>query len=143
MSHEYLLEHLKKDWNAPIYAFFQPNPIVDHENGRRFHEFTCATKGCQKKIRHFLDKKDATSTSNLRKHAKVCWGAETINAADQTKDASEAQSLVSLGHKDGSITAVFERARKGNVTYSHRQHMKTETKLVPPIKKYPILTCSL
>ena len=28
----------------------------------------------------------------------------------------------------GSITAAFERKGKGKVTYSHRQHMKTETK---------------
>jgi hypothetical protein len=28
----------------------------------------------------------------------------------------------------GSITTVFERKGKGKITYSHRQHMKTETK---------------
>lgn len=91
-----------------IYAFFHPVPNVDYDNGRKFHEFTCSAKGCQKKIRRYLDTKDAKSTSNLRKHAKLCWGMDTINAADQTKNASEARSLVN----------------------SHRQHTKTETKFV-------------
>lgn len=90
-THESLLDRLKKDWNAPIYAFFQPIPNVDHDNRWRFHEFTCAAKGCKKKIRHYLDTKDAKSTSNLQKHAKQCCGSEKINAADQMKDASDAQ----------------------------------------------------
>ena len=32
-THESLLDHLKKDWNTSIYAFFQPIPNVDHDNG--------------------------------------------------------------------------------------------------------------
>ena len=55
---------------------------------------------------------------------------DTINAAEQIKNASEAWSLVNLGHKNGSITAVFERVGKGNATYSHRQHTKMETKFI-------------
>jgi hypothetical protein len=98
---------------------------------RRFHEFTCGAKGCKKKVRHYLDKKDANSTGNLQKHAKRCWGAETIAAADQTKNMSDARaSVTSLVLKDGSITAVFERLGKSRVTYSHRQHTKTEAKFV-------------
>jgi hypothetical protein len=58
-------ECLKKDWNAPIYAFFQPIPGIDYENGQHFHEFTCGAKGCKKKVQHYLDKKDANSTGNL------------------------------------------------------------------------------
>jgi hypothetical protein len=56
---------------------------------------------------------DAKSMSNLRKHAKSCWGAETVEAADQTKDVTEAQdSVVKPLGKDGSITAIFERVGK-------------------------------
>jgi hypothetical protein len=126
-----LSERLKKDWTAPIYAFYQPIPSIDHDNGRRFHEFTCAAKGCKKKIQRYLDKKDSNSTGNLRKHAKQCWGAETLAAADQTKNVSEARaSVTNLVSKNGSITAIFERLGKAKVTYSHRQHTKTEAKFV-------------
>jgi hypothetical protein len=38
--------------------------------------------------------------------------------------------VTSLVLKDGSITAVFERLGKSRVTYSHRQHTKTEAKFV-------------
>jgi hypothetical protein len=56
-----------------------------------------------------LDKSDAKSMSNLQKHAKSCWGAEAVEAADQTKDVSEAwDSVVKPLRKDGSITAIFE-----------------------------------
>ena len=116
----FLSEHLKKDWNAPIYAFFQPIPSIDHDNGWHFHEFTCAAKSCKKKICCYLDKKDSNSTSNLRKHAKQCWGAETVAAADQTKNTTEAHaSVTSLVMKNGSITAIFERVEKAKVTYLH------------------------
>jgi hypothetical protein len=124
---------LKKEWNAPVYAFFQPVPSVGHDIGRRFHEFVCAAKGCKKKIRRYLHKKDSNLTSNLRKHAKKCWGTETVAATDQTKNASEARtSVTNLVLKDGSITAVFERLGKANITYSHRQHTKTEARFITP-----------
>ena len=122
---------LKKEWNAPIYVFFQPTPNLGYDNGQWFHEFICAAKGCKKKIQCYLDMKDAKSTSNLQKHAKQCWGTEAVEAINGMKDVSEAQkSIVGLGHKNGTITAIFERAGKGKVTYSHRQHTKTETKFV-------------
>ena len=126
-----LSERLKKDWTAPIYAFYQPIPSVDHDNRWRFHEFTCAAIGCKKKVRRYLDKKDSNSTGNLRKHAKQCWRVETLAATDQTKNASEARaSVTNLVSKNGLITAIFERLGKGKVTYSHRQHTKTEAKFV-------------
>ena len=111
---------MKKEWTAPIYAFFKPIPNVGYENGRCFHEFICAAKSCKKKVRHYLDKKDAKSTSNLRKHVKSCWGLDAVEAADRTKNITEAcDSVVQPLSKDGSITAVFERVGKGKVSYSH------------------------
>jgi hypothetical protein len=60
---------------------------------------------------------------------KTCWGAEAVEAADQTKDVTEAwNSVVNPLLKDGSITAIFERVGKGKVTYSRQQHTKTKTK---------------
>ena len=61
---------------------------------------------------------------------KSCWGAEAVEAADQTKDAMEARnSVVNSLLKDGSITAIFKRVGKGKVTYSHQQHTKIEIKV--------------
>jgi hypothetical protein len=81
-------------------------------------------------VKRFVDKADAASTSNLRKHAKICWGDDVIKAADDTKDVDVARGIASkatLGN--GSMTAMFERVKgKGVVTYSHTQHTKTETK---------------
>ena len=80
-------------------------------------------------IRRYLDTADGKSTSNLRHHAKLCWGDEVVTGADATKSYGAAREIVgkSLGMPDGSITAMFERVNgNGKVTYSHRQHTKTE-----------------
>jgi hypothetical protein len=62
------------------------------------------------------------------KHAKKCWGTETVEIVDQAKNATVAQeSIIEPLHTTDSITAAFERKGKGKVTYSHRQHMKTES----------------
>ncbi|KAG2741624.1 hypothetical protein P692DRAFT_201842237 [Suillus brevipes Sb2] len=123
------VERLSKEWVSPIYAFFEPFPIIGHENGRRYYEFRCVAKGCGKRIRRFLDKKDAKSTSNMRKHARTCWGEEVVKAADDAKSCDVArESIVNGILTNGSITASFERKGKGKITYSHRQHTKTETK---------------
>jgi hypothetical protein len=71
-----------------------------------------------------------THTSNMRKHAKLCWGEESVNMANEAKNANEAHTIISAA-KNGSIVASFERKGKGKVIYSHRQHTKTETKYVP------------
>ena len=78
-----------------------------------------------------LIKKDARSTGNMRKHAKVCWGDEVLKAADDAKNAEEVRTkIVASVLRNGSITASFERKGKGRVTYSHRQHTKSETRWV-------------
>ena len=130
-------EHLAKDWNSPIYAFFKPIPFVDHIDGRRVHIFECGAKPCKRKgrngqyVRRYLNTGDATSTSNLRRHAKICWGDDAIEAACRTKDACAARDVLAKTRvKDGSITAAFERVGKESVTYSHRQHTKTEIRFV-------------
>ena len=46
----FILEKLRKDWTAPIYAFHKPVPDIGYEEGRRFHTFHCAAKGCKKTI---------------------------------------------------------------------------------------------
>ena len=76
-------------------------------------------------VRRYLDTGDAKSTSNLRKHARICWGVERVAAADY----GAAFDLLKL-HKDGSITEAFERKGKGKVTYSHRQDTTTQSRCV-------------
>jgi hypothetical protein len=121
---------LSKDWDAPIYTFFKPTPAIEYIDHHKAHVFECAAHNCQGRsrfVRWYLDTGDVKSTSNLRRHAKGCWGEETMSAADDAQDAKSAREA--LGHNkklDGSITAVFQRVGKGQVTYSHRQHTKIE-----------------
>ena len=116
-----------EDWNSPIYAFFHPIPTIAYQEGHRYHEFHCFASSCRKSIRQYLDKKDAGSTSNLHKHAKICRGVDMIKAAMETKNAFEARKVLAQS-KDGSIAAAFQIKEKGKVTCSHRQHTQTETK---------------
>ena len=127
-------ERLSKEWNSPVYAFFKPTPSVVYINDRRVHVFECSATRCMGKgngrmVRRYLDTGDAKSTSNLRKHAKICWGEDVMAEADKTKDVHAAREVVSkMKSANGSITDAFERVAKGKVTYSHRQHTTTEAR---------------
>lgn len=121
---------MSKEWTAGVYGFFKPDPIIEYANGRRAHTFICAATHCRgatRNVRRFLDTGDAKSTSNLRRHAIKCWGEENVDAArgrpvDEIREATKGVS------PSGSITAAFERKGKGKVSYSHRQHTRTETR---------------
>ena len=118
-----------KEWNSPVYAFFDPTPKIVIIQGRRAHEFKCQGRGCKATVRCFLDKGDAHSTGNMRKHVRSCWGADVLDVAGEAKNANEVRSkIVGSILRDGSITAAFERKGKGKVTYSHRQHTRAETR---------------
>ncbi|KIL55792.1 hypothetical protein M378DRAFT_53553, partial [Amanita muscaria Koide BX008] len=117
--------------------FFKPIPAIEHIDNRRVHAFECGAKHCNGKgkngrnVYRYLDSSDATSTSNLKRHAKICWGEETVKAAGNAKDARAARVILAKTNlKDGTITAAFERSGKGKVTYSHRQHTKTESRCI-------------
>lgn len=126
---KYKTERVMKDWNSPVYAFFDPTPQIVEIDGRRAHDFKCQAKRCKTKVRRYLDKGDARSTGNMRKHVCLCWGDEVLKAADEAKDANEVrQQIVGSFLRNGSITASFERKGKGKVTYSHRQHTRVETR---------------
>ena len=120
-----------------MYIFFKQTPSIKYIKDRRVHVFECAATCCMGKgngrmVRRYLDTGDAKSTSNLRKHAKICWGEDAVAAADNTKDVRAAcEALGKLNLVDGSITVAFERATKSKVTYSHCQHTTTEARYVP------------
>jgi len=78
----------------------------------------------------FLDIGDARLTSGLQRYAKLCWGNETINTANQTKDLAMAHTILANSglKRNGSITAAFKHIRKSSITYSHRQLTYTKTR---------------
>ena len=120
---------MSKDWKSPVYAFYKPVVGIKYVGGCRCHAFKCTALSCQYTAHRFLDTKDKSSMGNLIKHIKTCWGNEVWAAASECQDASEARNaIVKPFAKSVSITASFERKGKGAVTYSHRQHMKTQTK---------------
>ena len=58
-------------------------------------------------VHRYLDTMDAKSTGNLRKHARIFWGLETVAASDETCSFGEAYEVLKR-FKDGSITEAFE-----------------------------------
>ncbi len=121
---------LRKSWDSSVYAFYSEDVTIGYEKGCRYHEFKCLGKHCKLKrpIRRFLDKGDAGSTGNLRKHVKKCWGGEALARADEAEHAEEVRRTIVAGIlRDGTITAHFAR-KKGTVTYSHKPHTRAETR---------------
>ena len=126
-----ITERLAKKWTSPIYAFFEPTPVIEYVNGRCSYVFKCAGQSCKKTLQWSLNKKDSTSTSNMQKHVETCWGEDALKAGMEAGTAKDARETVVNELKgSGSITAAFERKGKGKETFSHCQHMKTEAKSV-------------
>ncbi|KAF9219131.1 hypothetical protein BS17DRAFT_718330 [Gyrodon lividus] len=117
-----------KDWNSPVYAFFQPIPAIEEADRRCSHVFKCCARGCKVTICRYLDTTDARSTGNMRKHARKCWGEDSLKAADAAKNATEVhEKIIGSILRTGSITQAFKMQGKGNATYSYRQHTRAET----------------
>ena len=118
-----------KKWHAPIYGFFKPTPDIEYKNNRCSHIFCCLAKGCSGVVHHFVD--NDVLTKNLIRHARKCFGEDTVTVAKNAKDAQEVcDKIVGSILRDGTITAVFQRKDREKVFYSHRQHTRTETRLV-------------
>jgi hypothetical protein len=59
-----------------------------------------------------------------------CWGNEPLKAAEAAESIEQARNLVVKPLQEtGSISAAFERKGKGQITYSNRQHTRTETRV--------------
>jgi hypothetical protein len=94
-----ILELLSKDWNSPIYVFFKPTPSIEYIKERHVHVFECNVKHCKGKrngrmVHCYLDTTDAKLTSNLCKHAKICWEEDIVAAADETQDVLAAREAL-------------------------------------------------
>jgi hypothetical protein len=127
-----LLVRLSNNWNAPIYAFYEPLVKVEYVRVKgvlqKCHTFKCALKRCRNKgIHQFLAGSDRQSTSNLRKHAKRCWGDDTIENADKLPDVAAARSLMD-GVTQSSITKAFAWVVNTKVSYATRQHSKGQVR---------------
>jgi hypothetical protein len=131
-----IIERMSRRWTSPIYAFFKKDPQIEYVDGRRSHVFRCAAANCKgrnrREVRRFLDKGDSNSTSGLTRHARVCWGEETVETARATGDLEGARGVLVKSKllRDGSITSELTRLGKGKLTFSHRQHTKTEARCV-------------
>ena len=126
---------MSQKWNSPIYVFFKKTPHIEYKDGHPSHVFECNASRCKAKngrdVCRFLDKGDANSTSNLCKHAKICWGGEAVETTHATKDLDAAREVLAKTKlHDRSITAEFVRIRKGKITFLHREHTKTEARHV-------------
>ncbi|RPD52227.1 hypothetical protein L226DRAFT_425154, partial [Lentinus tigrinus ALCF2SS1-7] len=75
----------------------------------------------------FLDTKDATSTSNMSTHVKLCWGNEIFRASQAAGKHHQVRPMVKVFSRTGTITQAFKRSGKGKVTYSTRQLTSKET----------------
>jgi len=120
------LQRLRKEWTSPIYAFFKSSPAIRYVGTRRVHVFECLAEHCKAKgknprfVNRYLDKTDARSTSNLRRHVKNCWGVDILAAADKNKDLDAVRAVVGKMPelKDGrSLAAAIEGLGKGKLTY--------------------------
>lgn len=98
--------------------------MIHYVGSRRVHIFECLATNCKAKgknprfVNRYLDKADARSTSNLRKHVKICWGADVVAAADKIKDLDAIRAVIERTDlKDGSLATAFEGMGKGKLTY--------------------------
>ena len=70
----------------------------------------------------------------MHKHAKTCWGTEIVSKALETKNKltinEVCKSFSKSNLQDGTITTLFERKGKGNVSFSMKQHTYTGTQSV-------------
>jgi hypothetical protein len=126
------LARLMKTWDAPIYGLYEPIPDIQEVNNRRSHVFKCAAVGCNYRVKRYLDTNDRGSTSNLRSHAKKCWGIEAFEKACAVKVLSQVREVVGKlkNMPNGNIAAMFSNLEgKGVVTYMHRQHTTEEARI--------------
>ena len=124
---------LARKWRSPIYAFYSTRPFIGYADGRRFHSFVCQANSCKHIVRRYLDKNDTGSTGNLRRHAKACWGDDTVRSIESAVSADDALTLLKRDVRlhDGDLGMFFKTKVRGTVSYSHRQHTTAETRYVP------------
>ncbi|RDX54669.1 hypothetical protein OH76DRAFT_1340676, partial [Lentinus brumalis] len=115
-------ERLSGRWRSFVYGFFEAEVTIEVFEGRRCLVFRCAAKRCRTDslVRRYLDKGDRSSSGNLHKHVRACWGAEAMAQAKELGDPTRVRgTLVADILRNGTITQYFARA-KAAATYSNR-----------------------
>ncbi|KAJ7340624.1 hypothetical protein DFH08DRAFT_963494 [Mycena albidolilacea] len=108
------LDALKAKWTSPIYGFFRSDVTIDYTDGRKYHFFQCVARHCKSKengVKRYQDNTDRSSTSNLKKHARQCFGAAAVNSAIEGKTQPR---------PDGSIFEAFARTGQAQTTSTSR-----------------------
>ncbi|KAJ6468855.1 hypothetical protein C8R45DRAFT_837606 [Mycena sanguinolenta] len=118
----YASEKLKKSSTSHIYAFYSGDVGIEYRDGKLHHIFTCAARSCKQTVARNQQSKDASSTKNLTRHAKKCWGEDNIKAAADVKDLAEARRLLKAnsGLKNQRLTDIFKQhASDTGESFSH------------------------
>ncbi|KAF8236338.1 hypothetical protein L208DRAFT_1528354, partial [Tricholoma matsutake] len=104
----------KKTWCSKIYSFFQPDVIIWKEDSHVSHFFACASK--VHSVQHSQDKRDKSSTANLKQHVICCFGEEAVNAALKGEKFTPSSNIFTSFTCQGQCP----------VTYSHHTHTNPE-----------------
>ncbi|TFK81274.1 hypothetical protein K466DRAFT_502420, partial [Polyporus arcularius HHB13444] len=120
---------LRKNWTAPIYGLYRADVKAAIIDGDRCHIFTCSR--CNHSVNRFLETKDCGSTSNLRLHAKGCWGKDVVSRLEKTKNLHESRKAAKGFLKTGKLTEYF-CSQKGDhiVTYQQQTLTRMEMRYV-------------
>ncbi|KAH7093849.1 hypothetical protein BKA62DRAFT_593638, partial [Auriculariales sp. MPI-PUGE-AT-0066] len=123
---------------APVYAFYHPFPkVVVNNEGKDEQHFICTHANCKRNgapIKRVIGGTDDGSTSNLRGHAKSCWGQAAVNDVDKMPDAAKAREMLSRPISE-KLTATFMRTGKGKVSFSTTTLTTYETRYAPSPNK--------
>jgi len=113
---------LQATWTSAVYSFFKSDVYVAYDrDGRKYQFFPCAAKPCKAKeggIRRYQDRKDRSSTGNLKKHAVKCFGQAAVDEMLQGQEQLKA--------KNGSIFAVFAKVGQRVTKATNRNHNRFE-----------------
>jgi len=120
------LERLKSAWKSGIYQFFEDPIIVERDGGRRCHVFRCKNrkKNCHVTVNRFTTGSAAKTTTNLKKHAESCWGADVV------KKRCDGNSVTPETFSDPSITGFFDRTGNRKPTYALRELTRAQIRYV-------------
>ena len=86
---------------GPVHSLAGPGPTiwVRQVQDRPLDSLSakhCKGKGNGHPVCRYLDMSDFKSTGNLRKHARTCWGVETVAAADETGNLGAALDVLKV-----------------------------------------------
>ncbi len=122
--------HLHTEWKSPIYGFYDEDIQLVIIDNRKAILFQCAARGCGKTLQRFHDTHDRSSSGNLHKHTRLCWGEEAVGQAKAIGDATRVRSCIVQGlQKNSDITEYFrlEKAAKKPL-YLHQQMSRAQTR---------------